>query len=166
MSAMPTTDEYRAALAASPDGVKIMDLTAPSNAVEQVGKRKEPPPEKAESIRMRNFVIFSFWAVVLFLGLPVWWRTTSIYRAHLPLSQMNDWADGRVRPSHCLYLVMLTSHRHVVQSSLYEYRSKLIHCNIRKHSICFEQPSMPLMISTTFQGIIYVYSSLNQRIPR
>lgn len=92
---MPTAAEYTAALA-MPTARPVMDVAAPTNAVEQVGKRKEVPPEKPENIRMRNLVIFAFWSVVLFLGLPVWWRTTSIYRARLPLRQMNDWADGRV----------------------------------------------------------------------
>lgn len=56
---------------------------------------KEPPPEKAEDVRRRSFVILSFWLVVLLLGLPIWWHTTAIPRAHLPLSEMHRWADGR-----------------------------------------------------------------------
>lgn len=70
--------------------------TAPANAVIATEKRLEPPPEKPESIRMRTQVILSFWAIVLFLGLPIWWKTTTIYRAPLPLDQMTDWAEGRV----------------------------------------------------------------------
>ena len=57
---------------------------------------KSPPPESSESIRLRTLVISSFWAVVFFLGLPVWLQTTSIHRAHLPLQHMLDWAHGRV----------------------------------------------------------------------
>lgn len=76
-----------------------MDEAVPQNAISAAATRKEPPPESAESFRVRGLVIFSFWAIVLFLGLPVWWRTTAIYRARLPLSQMMDWADGRVRKS-------------------------------------------------------------------
>ncbi|TVY32318.1 GPI transamidase component PIG-S-like protein, partial [Lachnellula occidentalis] len=68
---------------------------APANAVSVAPKKKEPPPETPESIRLRVFVILSFWAIVLFLGLPIWWRTTAIYRAKLPLDQMMDWADGK-----------------------------------------------------------------------
>lgn len=63
----------------------------------------KPPPENAEAIRVRSLVIFSFWAVVLFLGLPVWWWTTSIHRARLPLREMNDWADGKVQSPKSLY---------------------------------------------------------------
>ena len=59
-------------------------------------QRNHPPPEKAQDIRQRSLIIFSFWAIVIFLGLPIWWRTTTIYRAKLPLSTMMDWADGRV----------------------------------------------------------------------
>src|SRR5271169_5750554 len=68
----------------------------PADAVSAAPKKREPPPESPESAWLRTLVIFSFWAIVLFLGLPIWWRTTAIYRARLPLSQMMDWADGKV----------------------------------------------------------------------
>ncbi|KAI1137355.1 phosphatidylinositol-glycan biosynthesis class S protein [Hypoxylon sp. FL0543] len=58
-------------------------------------KRKEPPPEKPADIQRRSYIVASFWFIVLFLGLPIWWKTTTIYRADLPLNQMMDWADGR-----------------------------------------------------------------------
>ncbi|KAI1414191.1 phosphatidylinositol-glycan biosynthesis class S protein [Hypoxylon sp. FL1857] len=58
-------------------------------------KQKEPPPEKPADIQRRSYIVASFWFIVLFLGLPIWWKTTTIYRADLPLSQMMDWADGR-----------------------------------------------------------------------
>ncbi|PYH33296.1 uncharacterized protein BO87DRAFT_397838 [Aspergillus neoniger CBS 115656] len=54
-----------------------------------------PPPEKPEAIRTRFKVIAAFWAVIIFLGFPIWWKTTSIYRASLPVSDMIDWADGK-----------------------------------------------------------------------
>ncbi len=60
------------------------------------GKARNPPPEHREGIRVRSLVIASFWAVVIFLGLPIWLWTTSIYRARLPLREMTDWADGKV----------------------------------------------------------------------
>ncbi|KAI1764704.1 phosphatidylinositol-glycan biosynthesis class S protein [Hypoxylon sp. FL1150] len=58
-------------------------------------KRKLPPPEKPEDITRRSLVVVSFWIIVLFVGLPIWWKTTTIYRAELPLNQMVDWADGK-----------------------------------------------------------------------
>jgi phosphatidylinositol glycan class S len=58
--------------------------------------RKQPPPEKPADVRRRTLVIVSFWLIVLCLGLPIWWQTTTIYRAKLPLDDMLDWADGRV----------------------------------------------------------------------
>lgn len=64
--------------------------TKPQNAV------KKPPPESPEQIRVRSLVILSFWATVIFLGLPVWWWTTSIHRARLPVQDMLSWADGKV----------------------------------------------------------------------
>ncbi|PMD24658.1 hypothetical protein NA56DRAFT_669130 [Hyaloscypha hepaticicola] len=89
------------ALVASEPGPDIYDENtkqnedAPANAVSAAPKRKEPPPESSESIRQRGYVILSFWAIILIIGLPIWWKTTAIYRARLPLDQMMDWADGR-----------------------------------------------------------------------
>ena len=57
--------------------------------------RKEPPPEPPADVRRRSFIILSFWLVVLLLGVPIWWHTTKIYRANLPLAEMNEWADGK-----------------------------------------------------------------------
>jgi phosphatidylinositol glycan class S len=54
------------------------------------------PPEGKDAVWTRTKVILSFWAVIIFLGLPVWWKTTSIYRASLPLEEMMSWAEGRV----------------------------------------------------------------------
>lgn len=59
-------------------------------------KRKEPPPEKPAHILRRSLILASFWFVVLCLGVPIWWNTTTIYRANLPLDQMMDWANGKV----------------------------------------------------------------------
>jgi phosphatidylinositol glycan class S len=87
---------------ASEPGAKVYDKDtsksddAPANAVSAAPKKKEPPPESSESIRQRSYVILSFWAIILIIGLPIWWKTTAIYRARLPLDQMMDWADGRV----------------------------------------------------------------------
>lgn len=78
-------------LKSPPIDVKEQDVAKSSST------RKEPPPEKPSDIRRRTFVVISFWVIIVFLGLPIWWKTTAIYRAHLPLSSMMDWADGRVR---------------------------------------------------------------------
>jgi len=99
--ATPTTDEAEASnkgpeTEETAKGKGLIGDEPPAAAVGAVAKRKEPPPEKPESIRVRGFVILSFWAIVLLLGLPIWWRTTAIYRARLPLDAMMDWADGRV----------------------------------------------------------------------
>lgn len=50
--------------------------------------QKRPPPESQDAVQRRLWVVLSFWGVVLFLGLPVWWKTTSIYRAQLPFEHM------------------------------------------------------------------------------
>ncbi|KAI0450559.1 phosphatidylinositol-glycan biosynthesis class S protein [Xylaria acuta] len=56
---------------------------------------KPPPPEQESHVIRRSLIIASFWLVVLCLGIPIWWKTTSIYRASLPLDQMTDWANGK-----------------------------------------------------------------------
>ncbi|KAL1966401.1 hypothetical protein VTN77DRAFT_4543 [Rasamsonia byssochlamydoides] len=67
------------------------------------------PPEKPEAVWTRTKVILAFWSVILFLGLPMWWKTTSIYRARLPLQEMIDWADGKAcRPVFPLEIVLRT----------------------------------------------------------
>ncbi|ERT01342.1 hypothetical protein HMPREF1624_02586 [Sporothrix schenckii ATCC 58251] len=58
-------------------------------------EKKQPPPEKPSDIRRRGAVILSFWLIVALLGLPIWWYTTTIYRANLPLDDMMEWADGK-----------------------------------------------------------------------
>lgn len=74
----------------------VINEVPPANAVSVAPKKKEPPPESPESIRLRSWVIFSFWAIITVVGLPIWWSTTTIHRESLPLDQMMDWADGRV----------------------------------------------------------------------
>ena len=69
----------------------------PPSTAEQPSTRKEPPPEKLSDVHRRIWVIGSFWLIVLLLGLPIWWKTTTIHRANLPLKEMLDWADGKVR---------------------------------------------------------------------
>ncbi len=64
-------------------------------------QKKLPPPEKASDVRRRSHIILSFWLIVLCLGLPIWWKTTTIYRADLPVQEMLDWADGKVCDTPC-----------------------------------------------------------------
>jgi len=73
-----------------------VDEDSPENVVDIVKARNEPPPETPQAIRTRRAVVLSFWAIVILLGLPIWWTTTTVYRASLPLQSMNEWADGKV----------------------------------------------------------------------
>ena len=84
--------------AVSEDNDEKIDTLAPSTKA----ATKKPPLESAEAIWTRSLVILSFWAVVVFLGLPLWWWTTSIHRARLPLDKMLEWADGKVRERNAL----------------------------------------------------------------
>ena len=77
---------------------KAPQTSATSKAADlQPSAERVPPPETPEAIQTRFRVIAAFWAVIIFLGFPIWWKTTSIYRAHLPIQDMADWADGKVR---------------------------------------------------------------------
>ncbi|KAG6042116.1 hypothetical protein E4U41_005664 [Claviceps citrina] len=70
---------------------------------------KQPPPEKPGDTRRRSYIILSFWVIVLFLGLPIWWKTTTIYRADLPLERMLQWANGKAcRPAFPLQITIRT----------------------------------------------------------
>ena len=68
--------------------------------LQEVSAVKKPPPEKPEAIWTRTQIILSFWMVILCLGLPMWWKTTSIYRARLPFQEMLDWDHGTVGHTH------------------------------------------------------------------
>lgn len=67
-----------------------------SNVVERIQTSFEPPVESSESVRTRRYIVLSFWLVVVLLGLPIWWKTTEVYRAELPLAAMSAWAEGSV----------------------------------------------------------------------
>ncbi|KMU83940.1 hypothetical protein CIHG_01724 [Coccidioides immitis H538.4] len=85
---------------------------------------RTPHPEKPESIRARSLVIAAFWAVIIFMGLPMWWTTTSIYRSPLSLDEMADWAAGKsCRPVFPLQIevrapsIQIQDARNLVQST-------------------------------------------------
>ncbi|KAJ5025493.1 phosphatidylinositol-glycan biosynthesis class S protein [Bipolaris maydis] len=82
---------------ASPTGASKQPLSSSSETPKLAAKaQRQPPPETKESLWLRRWSIVSFWAVVLLLGLPVWLKTTAIYRAELPLQEMTDWAEAKV----------------------------------------------------------------------
>ena len=80
-----------------------------------VEARKKAPPEKAEAVSLRTKIVLSFWAAILLVGLPTWYKTTEIYRASLPLQQMIGLSEGEVSGM-CSYLSpFLTCSRHRCQ---------------------------------------------------
>ncbi|KAI9660318.1 MAG: GPI transamidase component [Bathelium mastoideum] len=84
---------------------------AKSRVVDAVTAPKQPPPESASTIWTRRLTIISFWAVAILLGLPIWWKTTTIHRATLPLQAMNSWADGKAcRPEFPLKIAVEAVH--------------------------------------------------------
>ncbi|KAI8981885.1 phosphatidylinositol-glycan biosynthesis class S protein [Mycotypha africana] len=46
--------------------------------------------EFEDTAKVTRLVVFAFWAVVL-IGIPFWWKTTEIYRANLPFSEIEAW---------------------------------------------------------------------------
>ncbi|MCJ1438869.1 GPI transamidase component [Xylographa pallens] len=75
--------------------------------IKETTASKKPPPETSHDIRVRTLVISSFWAIVILLGLPVWWWTTSIHRSRLPLQEMLEWADGKAcKPTFPLQIIV------------------------------------------------------------
>ena len=84
---------------ASKDEIDTAEKPSPKEIVQAAKPAKQPPPESQEAVRTRSLVVASFWFVVIFLGLPIWWWTTSIHRANLPLQDMLAWADGKVSMS-------------------------------------------------------------------
>ncbi|KXJ86830.1 phosphatidylinositol-glycan biosynthesis class S protein [Microdochium bolleyi] len=79
-------------------GQKAAGTASTTPATTPSAARKPPPPEKKNEILRRSSVIASFWFIVLCLGLPIWWHTTTIHKAPLPLTQMTEWADGLACP--------------------------------------------------------------------
>ncbi|TQV98429.1 hypothetical protein V2A60_007829 [Cordyceps javanica] len=68
---------------------------AASSVAEKEKAYTPPPAEKPSETRRRSYIVWSYWLIVVFLGLPIWWQTTAIHRANLPLDGMMQWADGK-----------------------------------------------------------------------
>lgn len=54
------------------------------------------PDSPSAKVPANTYVVVAFWALVLFFGLPVWWKTTTVHREAIPLDEMQDWASGKV----------------------------------------------------------------------
>ncbi|KAG0232450.1 hypothetical protein BGW42_008168 [Actinomortierella wolfii] len=51
-------------------------------------------PSSASIDRTRRLVLLAVWAFVL-LGLPLWWKTTRVYRAQLPFNEIEQWTSWK-----------------------------------------------------------------------
>ncbi|TEA28530.1 hypothetical protein DBR06_SOUSAS2010166 [Sousa chinensis] len=77
-------------------GAAATDLACRGSSASGVGPAPEPtsggasvdPPVSPEVVRGKRAALF-FAAVVIVLGLPLWWKTTETYRAPLPYSQIS-----------------------------------------------------------------------------
>ena len=112
--------------------------------------KREPPPEKPEAVSLRTKIVISFWAVIVLLGVPTWWQTTSIYRANLPLQEMVDWADGLVSiAKHSVSALLTVSCRTLLLPFPCMYGSKpLIFLVPTRNDLC-KIPSKHLMTLTS-----------------
>ncbi|KAL1613039.1 GPI transamidase component [Paraconiothyrium brasiliense] len=109
---------------------------------------KQPPPETQQSLWLRRAVIASFWAVVAFLGLPVWWKTTAIYRAELPLQDMTAWANAQecklVFPLHIAVEAPLPPHdAHHLLEAAQKALNDLNHFPSHQLRLVFAEPPPP-----------------------
>ncbi|KAI5289896.1 GPI transamidase component [Ascosphaera aggregata] len=71
------------------------------------------PTENPAAIKTRLSVVLSFWAVVVFLGLPLWWKTTTVHREDIPMQEMQDWANGKapsIPSPEAEVLIQMTQH--------------------------------------------------------
>lgn len=92
-------------------------VSSPTDSNPSKSAQRVPAPESPQAIQTRFRVIAAFWSVIIFLGFPIWWQTTSIYRAHLPIQEMVDWADGKViNNTACRQLTRLTILTHFLPS--------------------------------------------------
>ena len=115
----------------SDDKMAPSDVKDPSAAPQTL----EPPPEKPSDASRRTRIVISFWLLVLCLGVPIWWKTTTIYRANLPLDGMMQWAEGKVRLRDWVGYSCANAVRPVVLCSLYRYLSRPMRCKITKRRI-------------------------------
>lgn len=145
-----STQHSSSGSAQSPKHVPTMtrdngDTASPQAEASSSSKASAPriPPETPEAIQTRFRVIAAFWAVIIFLGFPIWWKTTSIYRAHLPIQEMVDWADGKVGGPHEWRRPMAPvngqathprSTRHVARSSPSRSMLRRLQCSTKSHS--------------------------------
>jgi len=77
------------------------DQTKVSEVVAEAARTIAPPQESRQHVQRRRLIILFLWAIVLAIGLPIWYNTTAVYRAVLPLQLMTDWAEGRVCNNVC-----------------------------------------------------------------
>ncbi|KAG8874275.1 GPI transamidase component [Tulasnella sp. 331] len=64
-----------------------MNAPDPANASEVLVPEGAPPPPSFQSGRIRKWIVVSYW-IVLALGIPFWWYTTSIQRLGLPRTRI------------------------------------------------------------------------------
>lgn len=66
----------------------------------QAPRRIIQEPGEASRLTSR-WLLFSIWAIVIFLGLPLWVKTTWTERRSLPSRQVQRWVDHTLRQDGC-----------------------------------------------------------------
>lgn len=76
----------------SKDGTAaVIDSNSDTHRFEELAPPGAPPPPAFQSDRIRRWIVLSYW-VVLLLGIPFWWYTTSIERLALPRGRIHNLA--------------------------------------------------------------------------
>lgn len=83
----------------------------PRVAASSTAAPRLPPPETRDEVSLRRSILASFWAIIVLIGIPLWYLTTTVPRADLPLDMMNQWAEGQV----CSAPILLP---HLIQTDL------------------------------------------------
>ena len=108
---MIMTDKNEGLVSSKTPATMAADCSSTSNtsagaSPEGSATQRLPAPEKPEAVKTRAKVIAAFWFIIIFLGFPMWWKTTSVYRVRLPVEQMAEWAGGKVCKDVSLYLFL------------------------------------------------------------
>ncbi|KAI8365323.1 phosphatidylinositol-glycan biosynthesis class S protein [Radiomyces spectabilis] len=86
-------------------------------------------------------VVGAFWCVVL-IGIPFWWKTTEVYRADLPMAEIESWQSSNTRR----FVIPTTMHIHL-PATLEHTDHHLLDSlqTVLEHRLTELQPSSPCL---------------------
>ena len=82
-------------------------MRAPSNVHEYVMQERSKKEQNDSSLNIEGaWAAVGFAVVLLLFGVPVWWRTTTVYRAPLPYSIINQ--NAGMKRAHFVPITVLS----------------------------------------------------------